>query len=87
MLLSRLYVIINNKSTCIFCKCFYCSCLALSVIADAMPPLPKGEALAIHEKFPVPPVALPLGELSPQGREGARLPILRRSVVYCFIHS
>ena len=38
--------------------------LALSVIADAMPPLSKGEALAVHAKFLVSPEALPLGELS-----------------------
>ena len=37
--------------------------LALSVIAYAMPPLPKGEALAFPAKFLVSPEALPLGEL------------------------
>ena len=37
--------------------------LALSVIAYAMPPPPKWEALAVHRKFLVSPEALPLGEL------------------------
>ncbi|EEU96690.1 hypothetical protein FAEPRAA2165_01710 [Faecalibacterium duncaniae] len=37
--------------------------LTLSVSADALPPLPKGEALAIHAKLLVLSKALPLGEL------------------------
>ena len=40
------------------------SVLALSVIACAMPPPPKWEALAVLAKFSVSPEALPLGELS-----------------------
>ena len=40
------------------------SVLTLSVIADAMPPLPKGEALAFYAKFPVSPEAPLPGELA-----------------------
>ena len=38
--------------------------LTLSVIADAMPPLPKGEALAVIAKSVVSSEAPPLGELA-----------------------
>ena len=38
--------------------------LTLSVIADAMPPLPKGEALAFDTKFMILSKAPPLGELA-----------------------
>ena len=39
--------------------------LALSVSSlRSLPPLPKGEALAVHAKLPVSPEALPLGELA-----------------------
>ena len=46
------------------------SILALSVIAYAMPPLPKGEALAVHTKFAVFPRAPPLRKDFP--RAGGR---------------
>ena len=45
--------------------------LALSVIAYAMPPPPKWEALAVHAKFAVLPRALPLGELDAKRPERA----------------
>ena len=41
----------------------------LSVIAGAMPPLPKGEALAKLESATSSPEARPSGELSPQATE------------------
>ena len=42
--------------------------LTLSVSAVALPPLPKGEALAKPETYPFSPEAPPLGELAkPQG--------------------
>ena len=40
----------------------------LSVSADALPPLPKGEVLAIHAKFAVLSKAPPLGELASEAR-------------------
>jgi len=47
------------------------SVLALSVIAFAMPPLPKGEALAVPIKLMVLPRAPPLGELDAKRPERA----------------
>ena len=48
--------------------------LALSVCSRwSHPPPPKWEALAVHAKLPVSPEALPLGELSPQVTERARM--------------
>ena len=63
------------------CCVFVADGLALSVIAGAMPPLPKGEALAVRAKFLVSPEALPLGELSSTCEtERARPPIETKSV-------
>ena len=53
------YLCIN----CVFWTPLAVNVLALSVIANAMPPFLKGEALAFPAKFPVLPRALPLGEL------------------------
>ena len=51
--------------------CHIFSVLALSVSADALPPPPKWEALAVHAKFMVLPRALPLGELDVKRPERA----------------
>ena len=47
------------------------SVLALSVIAYAMPPPPKWEALAIHAKSAVSPEALPLTDFPRSGEDVA----------------
>ena len=51
-----LHPVVKNKRT------------TLSVSADALPPLPKGEVLAIHAKFAVLSKAPPLGELASEAR-------------------
>ena len=62
------------------------SVLALSVIADAMPPLPKGEALAVHAKFSVSPEALPLGELSSECETERARPMTEEVYSFCTLH-
>jgi len=61
--IGRLFVrVIRSLSLCGFA-----SGLALSVIADAMPPPPKWEALAVHAKCVVSPGALPLTDFPRAG--------------------
>ena len=53
--------------------------LTLSVIAYAMPPPPKWEALAVNARFAVLSRALPLGELDAKRPERVRMLIKKGS--------
>ena len=69
-------------------KCVNINGLALSVIANATPPLPKGEALAVHANFIFMPRALPLGELDAKRPERASTLINYRThrKVFIYVH-